>query len=462
VIKVTSTVTWPVGATVCGAGSPGYNNTNADYAGAGLKGTIVQTTSGSGDVFQTTGEDRFLFCNFAFDYSGASPRSGGAYINFVGNFITPGSGTVQRMPEVNAVQFRKGYVDIQEGFVAQPRVINTAHEDFAFAGIYIVENATGADYGDGVFEGNLFTELNISAGTCTAGILNLATGLTTVTANKFNGCKYGWDLELTYGPTGTALVRGNSFENQTNTAILMNQASSGIDYGSVTIADNEFLSFANQFPANGLIRIAAGTSSAPDTPNWIWRVNIHDNHMYAPYTSAAPLISLQDGGGVTVHDNICDLILASSGPPCITVGGNAGGSASGFVALLNNMPVRYGSNIFYGPIKDGTVIKDIIYTTGNSLGTTTEPTITSCGTSPTVSGTDQLFQITVGSGGPVTACTATLGVKPAVTPLCVITGQASGALVFSYAQSIVAGKQVITVNSSADMTGAAVTVSCSP
>jgi hypothetical protein len=132
------------------------------------------------------------------------------------------------------------------------------------------------------------------------------------------------------------------------------------------------------------------------------------------------------------------------------------------VALINNLPHRYGGNLFYGPIIDGTVIKDVVYSTGNPLGTTTVPTITSCGTSPSVNGTDQLFQITVGSGGPVTSCIATLGVKPAVTPLCIITGQATGANVLSYAQSIVAGKQVITVNSSADMTGAAITVSCSP
>ncbi len=461
ICKVTTTVTFPKGVIIQGAGFPGMNST-ADLVATGLRGTIIRTTAGSGDVFSFPIEDRAVVRDMMFDYTGGGTRSGGAYIAFVGNFTAPGFGTVIREPEASGVMFRNGYDDIRCDFCFAPRIYNTYNLDFAHAGVYIVQNATGADYGDGVFENNEFWELNIAPGTCQAGILALATGLMKVDGDKFNGCQRGVEIALTYGPTGTMLVRGNSFENNTDRAIYLHQASTGIDYGSVTVADNEFLNFGTQFPANGLVAIAAGTASVADSPNWIWRVDIHDNHFAAPYVSAAPLVNIQDGGGVTVHDNICDVALASGGPPCITVGGNAGGSASGFVALLNNVPVRYGGNAFYGAIKDGTVIRDILYSTGSSLGSSTAPTVASCGTSPTIAGTDQLFQVNVGSGGPTTSCAVTLAVKPVVTPLCFITGQASGAVVFSYAQSIVGGHQVITLGSSADMTGAAITVSCSP
>jgi hypothetical protein len=439
ICKVSATITWRKGVIVSGAGMPGMN-TSADLTTTGLRGTIISTGAATGDVFSFPIEDRAVVRDMMFDYTGGGTRASGAYLGWVGNFTGPGLGTYIRQPEADNVMFRYGYDDIRCDFCFAPRVFNTYNLDFAHAGVYIVQNSTGADYGDGVFENNEFWELDITPGTCQAGILALATGLMKVDGNKFNGCRRGVDLELTYGPTGTMIVRGNSFENSTDRAIYLNQAASGIDYGNVVIADNEFLSFGTQFPANGLIGVASGTASSADVVNWIQKIDIHDNLLNAPYTSAAALIHLQDGGNVLVHHNICDVAYASGGPPCATVGGNAGGVDSGerqLVVIDSNQASRYGGNAFYGAIKDGTVIHDLVYQGPNPLGL--KPTLASCGTgTPTVTGTDQVFQVNVDTGSP-TSCQVLFAVKKPLSPLCTITGLGTGMTTFSYTVDAIAG-----------------------
>lgn len=71
--------------------------------------------------------------------------------------------------------------------------------------------------------------------------------------------------------------------------------------------------------------------------------------------------------------------------------------------------------------------------TSASIGALPTPTITSCGTSPSVIGTRQAGQVSTGTGGP-SGCTITFELAYSNTPFCTVTQQGSLA-VFAYAVS---------------------------
>ncbi len=54
--------------------------------------------------------------------------------------------------------------------------------------------------------------------------------------------------------------------------------------------------------------------------------------------------------------------------------------------------------------------------------TGTAPALTSCGTSPSIAGTDTTGKITIGTGGGITGCTATFATAFANTPACIVQG----------------------------------------
>jgi hypothetical protein len=59
----------------------------------------------------------------------------------------------------------------------------------------------------------------------------------------------------------------------------------------------------------------------------------------------------------------------------------------------------------------------------------TAPTVTAnCGTSPTVTGTDQAFQLNVGTGGVATTCTITFTTAWGFKPVCTVTDETSQAI----------------------------------
>lgn len=75
-----------------------------------------------------------------------------------------------------------------------------------------------------------------------------------------------------------------------------------------------------------------------------------------------------------------------------------------------------------------------ILQSGQQVSSTTAPTLSSCGTSPSFRGDDQHFTITVGSVA-ATGCTATFGTPFTKTPHCVISSQTSLAASLSYTES---------------------------
>ncbi len=73
------------------------------------------------------------------------------------------------------------------------------------------------------------------------------------------------------------------------------------------------------------------------------------------------------------------------------------------------------------------------------------PTISSCGTSPSVTGSDSAGEVTTGTGSP-TACTITFATAYAAQPICIIRDRTATANLISYALSTTA---IVVTNSAA-------------
>lgn len=70
------------------------------------------------------------------------------------------------------------------------------------------------------------------------------------------------------------------------------------------------------------------------------------------------------------------------------------------------------------------VYSETLDTAGHLRGTGVAPTLSSCGTSPSISGTDIAGTVTMGTGTP-TACTITFSTAYASAPNCVVTWQSN-------------------------------------
>jgi len=86
---------------------------------------------------------------------------------------------------------------------------------------------------------------------------------------------------------------------------------------------------------------------------------------------------------------------------------------------------------------------------------TTTPGVSSCGTDPSISGTDMAMEVTVGSGT-ITSCTASFSREWTSIPVCVVTGDNTGV---EYAITTLTGNTVV-VEGSADMAGDSLYVLC--
>lgn len=87
---------------------------------------------------------------------------------------------------------------------------------------------------------------------------------------------------------------------------------------------------------------------------------------------------------------------------------------------------------------DGTTTLRTRTNAGHALvGATAAPALTTCGTSPVISGTDEAGEVTMGTGSP-TACTITFNSAYVSAPYCTVTWQANALAVQNYAVSNVA------------------------
>ena len=91
---------------------------------------------------------------------------------------------------------------------------------------------------------------------------------------------------------------------------------------------------------------------------------------------------------------------------------------------------------------------------GHTIATGADPVITSCGTTPSVSGSDRAGNVTIGTEV-TTSCTVTFAEPYASTPSCTVTGDNTAV---TYARTITAS--VLTILSSADMASDVISYNC--
>ena len=91
---------------------------------------------------------------------------------------------------------------------------------------------------------------------------------------------------------------------------------------------------------------------------------------------------------------------------------------------------------------------------GHTIATGADPVITSCGTTPSVSGSDRAGNVTIGTEV-TTSCTVTFAEPYASTPSCTVTGDNTAV---TYARTISA--TVLTIISSADMASDVISYNC--
>jgi hypothetical protein len=84
----------------------------------------------------------------------------------------------------------------------------------------------------------------------------------------------------------------------------------------------------------------------------------------------------------------------------------------------------------------------------------TAPTVSACGTGPSITGNDVAGKVTIGSGGVVTSCTLTFTSAYTTAPSCVITGSVN---TITYSATTTTG--VLTINASAAAAFASTVVS---
>lgn len=197
------------------------------------------------------------------------------------------------------------------------------------------------DQGDNVLIGCTF----VGAPTCQAHLLTDESTAIYVLGNKFFAANYGiW--HLANGSTGTYQIVGNSFEDQKNAHIFFQQGSAGVIFGQININANEFSVLA-EAPANPTVFLGAGTGQ------WLHRINISDNVFNHFYDANLDAISVQDGNGVMIANNVIDL-SAKPLPGGIAVGGNATN-----VQVLDNLFINMTTAQRYkNGLTAGTIVRD--------------------------------------------------------------------------------------------------------
>jgi hypothetical protein len=331
--RVTAPLTITKGITVLGSGI-------GTASGAGNSGgTVIRSTAAAGDVFTVSSEGGVVFNNFTID-STITKSANTAGIRIQGS---TGSGSINRrskITNVNIIGMYDGVVwDTASDIVVQGCVI----QDYTNIGIYSKQTG-GTDSGQSLVEGCLIWDLNV--GTSQACIRYDKGGDLKFVGNKLLGSDYGFRMLLDDGPTGTVLFSANSFEQQNIYCMQFEQAVINKVFANVAIVGNQF-SVLSPINAQGAINIIAGLSA-----NWIYNVTIEGNVFNMGCTAAYPHISIQDGAGVMVSNNVMTN-LGNAGPTAINTGGNVSNAQ-----ILDNNITGYPTGLYSAGIDVDTVVRD--------------------------------------------------------------------------------------------------------
>lgn len=140
-----------------------------------------------------------------------------------------------------------------------------------------------------------------------------------ILGSKLLGSQFGLRLALNRGATGTLLMTGNSFEQQTVACAYVQQTAASATFGNLVVVGNQFSIIAPPSSADpqGTIIVTAGSSTS-----WIRNIVISGNvvnHAYAPSVDRATF-AIDGGSGVVIDSNVINFNGTSSHHFGIAVG----------------------------------------------------------------------------------------------------------------------------------------------
>jgi len=213
-------------------------------------------------------------------------------------------------------------------------------------GIYYTNNDY-PDSGDNNLSGNVFLGLP-TAEACIYTESSLGMFLT---GNKIFGAKRGlWHVAK--GSTGIYQIVANSFEEQVDCFIEVQQSTPGVSFCQMNVNANEFsmqVYSPNPQPTADLITIIEGGSG-----QYVQRINISDNTFNINVEAFVNVINIQDGDGVVISKNVINLTDQPN------VGGIAtGGNVTNAKVLDNVFCGALNSQKYSGGLNSATILRDL-------------------------------------------------------------------------------------------------------
>lgn len=233
------------------------------------------------------------------------------------------------------------------------RIENSVISDFTHDGV-LLANGSSPDGGDSSIVSTLIWDQNV--GTSNACFEYQQGGTLAIVALKCLNSDHGFLMNLQGGPTGTvAITGGSSFELQKVASVALTQGVAGTDFANFTIAtDTEFSTASPDFnPTHGSVWVKAGTA-AGGTPSWIHNINI-SGVFNNSWTTSVPMIDVEDGDGVLIHDAILRG-LGTSGLTGVSVSGN---TIAAHATVRDVIGVELPSGI-YGTMKTGVALVNTV------------------------------------------------------------------------------------------------------
>jgi hypothetical protein len=267
---------------------------------------VLRTTSATNDVLRVATTEGVVIRDISIGTS--VTRTAGAGIAIVGS-----GGLINTRTRITNVYMQGMYdavrVDAGRFWVIDRCVL----DQVTHHGIYVKQGGF-TDEGDNVITNNVIV---LSSGATGSGVVWEQGGALWVYGNKLFQGKYGVQVNLQNGPTGTLLIQGNSIEQQQNGGIIVQQGVAGKTMGNVSIIGNQLSIIAPPTPTNPTIYIAPGLS----TP-WLFRVSVVGNIINNNHTVNLDGIEVSDGQQVLIANNLIDQ-NGNAVPGGIKVGPNA-------------------------------------------------------------------------------------------------------------------------------------------
>jgi len=266
-----------------------------------------------------------------------------------------------------------------------------------------------------------------------------------------------------YSP-GTQLNPGCS-PGSSNCTVVINLVKTGTtanDTGLLQAYDVDggtYTTFATLTAANTpTFDLAAGTTKGGSSIGDVVGPSSATDNMIVRFNGTTGKIVDSDGvilvGDYGEISNVSDITFITSGVLKTNV-------ANADKLVFQAYDVDGASYTTFGTLTAGNIptfaISPTSLTIAGHIGTTygSAPTLSSCGSSPSITGTDTAGKITIGGTGPNTSCTVTFNIAYTNAPACTLTGGNDGITIA--AQTVVA---TLTITSSADMSGHTVMYHC--